>query len=163
MGRDDSFFELGGHSLAAMRLIARVEDRFSSGLSFAALFGGLSTVARLAARIDADPYPVVFDYELPAHDPLPAAVAAAWKAGRPRTATGWRRDRDADRDGDADDLQSPGAIARALRSYIAAARTGDRDPSFLIVDQSTDPPGTGPAATADREAARLGPLRPSRE
>ncbi|SAI74507.1 D-alanine--D-alanine ligase [Bordetella ansorpii] len=52
VGRDQTFFSVGGHSLAAMRLQARVRERFGVDLPLR-LFFEQATVASLAGEIDA--------------------------------------------------------------------------------------------------------------
>lgn len=49
---DDDFFALGGHSLSAMRVIAKVNDRFGVDLPLRAIFEH-ANIAALAAEIDA--------------------------------------------------------------------------------------------------------------
>ncbi|MFN2460589.1 MAG: amino acid adenylation domain-containing protein [Candidatus Velthaea sp.] len=53
---DDDFFELGGHSLLAARLIARIEERFGTRLSFATLFEH-PTIRHLARALGSDAPP----------------------------------------------------------------------------------------------------------
>ncbi|WP_144635207.1 non-ribosomal peptide synthetase [Bordetella genomosp. 13] len=52
VGRDQAFFSVGGHSLAAMRLQARVRERFGVELPLR-LFFGQATVASMAVEVDA--------------------------------------------------------------------------------------------------------------
>jgi amino acid adenylation domain-containing protein len=53
VGRHDDFFALGGHSLLATRVMEEVERRYGRGLPVAALFQQGSTVAGLAALVEA--------------------------------------------------------------------------------------------------------------
>ncbi len=47
---DESFFDLGGHSLSAVRLMARIEDRFGQALPLSAVFQA-ATVERMASLL----------------------------------------------------------------------------------------------------------------
>ena len=53
VGRHDDFFALGGHSLLATRVMEEVERRYGRGLPVAAIFQQGSTVAGLAALVEA--------------------------------------------------------------------------------------------------------------
>jgi amino acid adenylation domain-containing protein len=53
----DDFFSLGGNSLLAIRLMARIQERFGQALSLAALFQG-ATVEALALRLRQDATPI---------------------------------------------------------------------------------------------------------
>jgi thioesterase domain-containing protein len=53
VGRHDDFFALGGHSLLATRVMEEVERRYARGLPVAAIFQQGSTVAGLAALLEA--------------------------------------------------------------------------------------------------------------
>jgi amino acid adenylation domain-containing protein len=57
VGAADDFFALGGHSLLAVRVIAEVERRFGRSLPVAAIFQEGSTVAGLAALLEAPELP----------------------------------------------------------------------------------------------------------
>jgi thioesterase domain-containing protein/acyl carrier protein len=55
IGIRDDFFEAGGHSLLAMRLVARIQERFGHGVPLAALLGAgtVETLAELLRREEA--------------------------------------------------------------------------------------------------------------
>lgn len=50
LGREDNFFLLGGHSLTAMRLLARVRERFGTEITFHDLFT-MPTVAQFSQKV----------------------------------------------------------------------------------------------------------------
>ena len=56
IGREDSFFDLGGHSLAAVRLMARIRERFGRELPLAVLYRA-ATIERLAVLLRAGSAP----------------------------------------------------------------------------------------------------------
>src|SRR5258708_13075389 len=58
LGREDSFFDLGGHSLAAVRLMARIRERFGCELPLAVLYRA-ATIERLAVLLRAGSGPAV--------------------------------------------------------------------------------------------------------
>jgi thioesterase domain-containing protein/acyl carrier protein len=51
--RSETFFDLGGHSLMALRLVAKVRERFGRSISMATVFAA-PTIARMAALLRAD-------------------------------------------------------------------------------------------------------------
>jgi acyl transferase domain-containing protein/thioesterase domain-containing protein/acyl carrier protein len=73
IGVQDDFFELGGHSLVALRVLAKVRDRYGLQLPLATMFDR-PTVARLAELIRAE-------------SGEPAALGET--AGAPAEASGW--------------------------------------------------------------------------
>nr|WP_320443246.1 condensation domain-containing protein [Rhodococcus opacus] len=78
IGADHSFFDLGGDSLSATRVVARINDRWGTGLGVRDVFDA-PTVAALAVRIgepspDAT-RPVLGEMELPDRIPLSPAQA----------------------------------------------------------------------------------------
>jgi FkbH-like protein len=52
VGIHDNFFDLGGHSLMAVRLLARVRERYGVDLSLEVVYAGDFTVAALARAIE---------------------------------------------------------------------------------------------------------------
>ncbi|HEV3075797.1 MAG TPA: amino acid adenylation domain-containing protein, partial [Thermoanaerobaculia bacterium] len=79
LGREDSFFDLGGHSLAAVRLMARIRDRFGRELPLAALYRA-ATIERLAVLLRTGSAPAVRSTLV---ELTPAAGGAASRAARP--------------------------------------------------------------------------------
>ncbi|PBC40094.1 hypothetical protein CJ179_33995 [Rhodococcus sp. ACS1] len=78
IGADHSFFDLGGDSLSATRVVARINDRWGTGLGVRDVFDA-PTVAALAARIEEpspdDARPRLGQIELPEKIPLAPAQA----------------------------------------------------------------------------------------
>jgi amino acid adenylation domain-containing protein len=79
VGRDDSFFDLGGHSLAAVRLMARIRERFGRELPLAVLYRA-ATIERLAVLLRAGSAPAA---RSPLVELTPAAAGAGSRAARP--------------------------------------------------------------------------------
>jgi len=52
VGVGDNFFELGGHSLIAMRIVTRLNERFSTDLPLVLLLSGAPTVRLVARALD---------------------------------------------------------------------------------------------------------------
>ncbi|HEY6321688.1 MAG TPA: amino acid adenylation domain-containing protein, partial [Thermoanaerobaculia bacterium] len=79
VGREDSFFDLGGHSLAAVRLMARIRERFGRELPLAALYRA-ATIERLAVLLRAGSAPAVRSALV---ELTPAAGGAGSRGARP--------------------------------------------------------------------------------
>ncbi|HXO39837.1 MAG TPA: amino acid adenylation domain-containing protein, partial [Thermoanaerobaculia bacterium] len=79
IGRENSFFDLGGHSLAAVRLMARIRERFGRELPLAALYRA-ATIERLAVLLRAGSAPAVRSALV---ELTPAAGGAASRGARP--------------------------------------------------------------------------------
>jgi len=77
--REDSFFDLGGHSLAAVRLMARIRERFGRELPLAALYRA-ATIERLAVLLRAGSGPAARSALV---ELTPAAGGAGSRGARP--------------------------------------------------------------------------------
>jgi amino acid adenylation domain-containing protein len=79
VGRDDSFFDLGGHSLAAVRLMARIRERFGRELPLAVLYRA-ATIERLAVLLRAGSAPAARSALV---ELTPAAAGPGSRVARP--------------------------------------------------------------------------------
>ncbi|WP_051707174.1 MULTISPECIES: non-ribosomal peptide synthase/polyketide synthase [unclassified Streptomyces] len=174
VGVDDDFFALGGHSLLAMRLAGRVRTALGAELTVRSVFEA-STVARLAARLDAGRVPgrpaLGTGRPRPERLPLSPAQHRLWLLHQVEGASAayhlpaaWRLTGDLDRAALEAALNDVVARHAPLRTVFPAADGVPYqhvlDPAEARVPLST-PPGTDLAAETARpfDLARELPLR----
>ncbi len=80
IGVDDNFFDLGGHSLLAVRLLSELEKVVGRKVPLASLFRGATVAAQaklLREGTEADPEPLVMEYQVGQHGTSPFFAVAA--------------------------------------------------------------------------------------